>query len=285
METISIFEKQLELDTDQDELYKTNIFFNEYFSAFNKNPNLKENTEKILYEYSKESIYKTFNILKNTFEKKVNFISGSLDLKIIPGLIVFIGDGYIDGHGALINNKPYVFFDLSAIILNFNKYNIDLFVTHELLHGIHYSYNPCFYPKYYNSIEEKYFKRMIAEGIATNLSPTFSSSTIEDSYWMGFLNKKEVQIWVDNCEKMKNNIVYRINSSLKSSSFDEDLYHTLYTVSDLKHLTNSRLAYYYGSQIINELRDYKSINETLSTDYEYFKNCILSCFHKIDLNG
>ncbi len=50
---------------------------------------------------------------------------------------------------------------------------MDLFVTHELLHGIHYSYNPCFYPKYYNSIEEKYFKRMIAEGIAINLSPTF----------------------------------------------------------------------------------------------------------------
>ncbi|APF26532.1 hypothetical protein NPD7_1401 [Clostridium sporogenes] len=278
MKTIGIFEKQLELDTDQDELYKTNIFFNEYFSVFNKNPNLKENTEKILYEYSKESIYKTFNILKNTFEKKVNFISDSLDLKIIPDLIVFIGDGSVDGHGALVNGKPYVFFDLSALILNFNKYNIDLFVTHELLHGIHYSYNPCFYPKYYNSIEEKYFKRMIAEGIATNLSPTFSSSTIEDSYWMGFFNKKEVQIWVDNCEKMKNNIVYRITSSLKFSSFDKDLYHTLYTVSDLKHLTNSRLAYYYGSQIINELRDYKSINEILSTDYEYLKDCILSYF-------
>ncbi|ENK0557438.1 hypothetical protein B2H94_06635 [Clostridium sporogenes] len=278
METIYIFKKQLELGTDPKELYKTHIFFNEYFNVFNKDPNFKENTEKILYEYSKESIYKAFNILKNTFEKKVNFISDSLDLKIIPGLIVFIGDGYIDGHGALINNKPYVFFDLSAIIPNFNKYNIDLFVTHELLHGIHYSYNPYFYPKYYNSIEEKYFKRMIAEGIATNLSPTFSSSTIEDSYWMGLLDKKEVQIWVDSCEKMKNNIAYKIDSALKSSSFDEDLYHTLYTVSDLKHLTNSRLAYYYGSQIINELRDYKSINEILSMDYEYFKDCILLYF-------
>ncbi|MGO5064997.1 MULTISPECIES: hypothetical protein [unclassified Clostridium] len=278
MEIISIFEKQLEFDADANKLYKTHIFFNEYFSVFNKYSNFKENTEKILYEYSKESIYKTFNILKNTFEKKVNFISDSLDLKIIPGLIVFIGNGYIDGHGALINNKPYVFFDLSAIIPNFHNYNIDLFVTHELLHGIHYSYNPYFYPKYYNNIEEKYFKRMIAEGIATNLSSTFSSSTIEDSYWMGFLNKKEVQIWVDNCEKIKNNIVYRINSSLKSSSFDKDLYHTLYTVSDLKHLTNSRLAYYYGSQIISALSKYNSINEILSMNYEYFKGYILSYF-------
>lgn len=258
MKTIDIFKKQLEFDNDAKELYKTHIFFNEYFNVFNKYSNFKENTKKILYEYSKESIYKTFNILKNTFEKKVNFISGSLDLKIIPSLIVFIGDGSVDGHGALVNGKPYVFFDLSSIIQRFDDYNIDLFVTHELLHGIHYSYNPCFYPKYYNSIEEKYFKRMIAEGIATNLSHTFSSNTIEDSYWMGFLNKKDVQIWVDNCEKMKNNIAYNISLLLKTSSFDKDLYNTLYTVSDLKHLTNSRLAYYYGSQIISAL-DRKSV--------------------------
>ncbi len=88
MKTISIFEEQLELDTDPKELCKVHKFFDEYISVFNKNHNFKENTEKILYEYSKESIYKTFNILKNTFEKKVNLISNSLGLKIIPGLIV-----------------------------------------------------------------------------------------------------------------------------------------------------------------------------------------------------
>ncbi|EPY2276219.1 hypothetical protein ACXAT3_000919 [Clostridium sporogenes] len=278
MDIISIFEKQLELGSSSDELYKTNIFFNEYFSVFNKNPNFKENTKKILYKYSKEKIYKTFNILKNTFKKKVNLISNSLHLKIIPGIIVFIGDGYIDGHGALINNKPYVFFDLSTIIPNFHNYNIDLFVTHELLHAIHYSYNPLFYPIYYNSIEEEYFKRMIAEGIATNLSSVFSSYTIKDSYWMGFLNNKNVQIWINNCKKMKSDIGDKISLSIKSYIFDENLYSHLYSITDLKHLTNVRLAYYYGSQIINELRDYKSINEILSTDYEYFKDCILSYF-------
>ena len=59
--------------------------------------------KKILKKYYiniAKRVYKTFNILKNTFEKKVNFISGLLDLKIIPSLIVFIGDGSVDGHGA-----------------------------------------------------------------------------------------------------------------------------------------------------------------------------------------
>ena len=57
METISIFEKQLELGTDPKELCKAHKFFDEYFSVFNKNHNFKENTKKILYEYSKESIF------------------------------------------------------------------------------------------------------------------------------------------------------------------------------------------------------------------------------------
>ncbi|EPY2286719.1 hypothetical protein ACTQ4P_17505 [Clostridium sporogenes] len=54
MDIISIFEKQLELGSSSDELYKTNIFFNEYFSVFNKNPNFKENTKKYYINIAKK---------------------------------------------------------------------------------------------------------------------------------------------------------------------------------------------------------------------------------------
>ncbi|MCW6107042.1 hypothetical protein LAV45_10090, partial [Clostridium sporogenes] len=55
-------------------------------------------------------------------------------------------------------------------------------------------------PKNYNNIEEKYFKRMIAEGIATNFSPTFSSSTIEDSYNIFFCIFFKIMIFIKNTE-------------------------------------------------------------------------------------
>lgn len=54
MKTISIFEEQLELDTDPKELCKVHKFFDEYISVFNKNHNFKENTEKYYMNIAKK---------------------------------------------------------------------------------------------------------------------------------------------------------------------------------------------------------------------------------------
>src|SRR5690625_6578047 len=99
----------------------------------------------------------------------------------------------------LIKGKPYVFFDLNAIIPRIDFYNFNVFATHEILHAIHYYLNPEFYQLNHRTIEEKYLKLLLSEGIATHLSHVITkdrkstrlnSSHVAISYAVVCLKKK-----------------------------------------------------------------------------------------------
>lgn len=42
----------------------------------------------------------------------------------------------------------------------------------------------------------------IARGIATHFTSKKTAEPVEDIYWLGYLNKREVDIWMDKCENL-----------------------------------------------------------------------------------
>ncbi|WP_085829267.1 hypothetical protein [Clostridium massiliodielmoense] len=150
---------------DIENFLKNNLFFKEYIEVFNRKESFKDNiisVDKGQINYISDKLIKEFNKISNVFCKK------GLENNI--GLIIFIGDGSIDGHGIIIDNNTYVFIDLSAIIPNISKYNLSTFMVHETIHALHYDLNKEFYPKNYLSVEDRFFKKLISEGIATEFS-------------------------------------------------------------------------------------------------------------------
>lgn len=230
--------------------------------------------------YTLQDVNKTVSFLKSLAEEMLKYISKSIDRNIDVGFITFFGDCSYDGHGILIDGKPYVFFDLNAIIPRLGFYNFRTFITHELLHAIHYYLNPNFYRANYQTVEERYFKLLFAEGIATHLSSVITSEKMEYAYCFGYISKKQVMEWIRNSEKMKSHIGNDINKAINRSTLDNSLYNRLFGIEDFSMLTSYRLGYYYGSEIIKWLLEYKNINDVLTLDYNQASKSIYRYFIK-----
>lgn len=259
----SIFMEVINLADKQVKLYSRNFidspFFREYFRLFNTNTNFMKDTSQLMQTYSLQDISDTVSFLESLALEMIKLININLNREIDLGIITFFGDCSYDGHGILIDGKPYVFFDLNAIIPRLDVYNFRVFIIHEMLHSIHYHLNPDFYRENYRLVEEKYLKLMLAEGIATHLSFLISKEKVEDAYWFGYLKQDQVWDWIRNCEKIKDEVGNDLRQSIDTGTLDNYLYNRLFGIDDFKMLTSYRVGYYYGAEIVKGFLEEREI--------------------------
>ena len=274
--------KQMNLD-NINKIFGQESFFQEYFKVFCKNKPFDEKVIKsIKHDIDIETVINLSNQLISIFEDKSAILS-RIGIKNEIGLIIFIGDGTIDGHCIILENYSYVFVDLKAIILRSNKnFNLDAFLSHEIIHAVHYDLNKEFYPKNYNSIEDTYLKTLIAEGCATYMSMYLFGISENLGYWLGFLETDEVSEWICNCKKIKTDIGISLRKLIINKEFDVDMYNKLFCIKS-EEFTFYRIGYYYGCEIIRIIYCENNISKSLSIKFidmnkyinNYFKAAIL----------
>ena len=273
MELINIALDQIKKKSTPEQIFDRYDFFKEYFKVFNHNDKFTEDTIQSLKEMNINDILDTSHVLEEKVQEKIEKITKDIELEVLPGMITFIGDESFDGHGIILNGKPYVFFDLTAVTRRKDKYNLDMYVTHELIHSIHYGSQVSFYPGKYKNIKDKYLKRLIAEGLATFLANYYNNYNIEDSYWLGFLDSDKVREWIINCENNKNKIGDKLKVQINRNEFDENLYLQLFALPGSDY-ANGRCGYYYGSQIVEEAFQDKTVKELLGMKFYKFEKYI-----------
>lgn len=251
MEVLNLAEKQIKSKSLNP---IESAFFKEYFRLFNSNVNFEKDTKQLMQAYSSQEVSKTVSFLKTLSEEILYQINDILNRDVVLDIITFFGDCSYDGHAILIDGKPYIFFDLNAILPRLDFYNFKAFITHEMIHGVHYILNPAFYRGNYHTVEEKYLKLLFAEGIATYLS--------------------QVWEWVRNCEKMKNDIGNNLQQAINLGKLDNHLYNCLFGIDDFEMVTSYRTGYYYGSEIVKYFVEEKNINDVLLLDYKGAKKLI-----------
>ncbi|MUV38813.1 hypothetical protein JNUCC1_02684 [Lentibacillus sp. JNUCC-1] len=277
MEIINLAEKQMNGGTDCNVL--SGPFFREYFRSFNSNANFEQDTTQLMRLYTLQDVSETISFLESMAEEVLYRINDVLNRDADFDIIVFFGDCSYDGHGILIDKQPYVFFDLNAIIPRLDFYNFNAFITHEMLHALHYSLNPDFYRGNFRAVEERYLKLLLSEGIATHLSYVISEEKIEDTYWFGYLKSEHVWDWVKNCETMKADTGADLHRAIDAGKLDNTLYNRLFGIEDFTKLTSYRTGYYYGAEIVKDfLADREDVNEVLTLDYSKAKDIIHDYF-------
>lgn len=261
------------------EIFTQELFFEEYFKVFRKNKPFDDNIiNSIQHDLDINDVINLSNILIIKFEKQADILSKN-GIKSDIGLIIFIGDGNIDGHSINLSNSTYVFIDIYAIISRSNKnYDLEAFLSHEIIHAVHYDLNKEFYPENYNLTEDKYLKTLIVEGMATYMSISLFGIPENSAYWFGLLAKHEINEWVCNCEKMKTNIGINLKELISDSKFDKNIYDKLFCVIKSEEFTSYRIGYYYGCRIVKMIYFQNSINEVLRLEFNDIKKYINAYF-------
>lgn len=265
-------------------------FIDSYYSLSNAFNNIYDNKESLLNAI-KSNIQSTDDEDLHSFaadlKDKISIVSEKLmkelHINSFPDTVLFIGDGTIDGHGLLVNDRAYGFFEVTTLMKTIAFYNLEVFLAHELMHPVHYHINNSFAPNRWLGTEERYFKRMLNEGIATYFSSKVLGVPIKDAYWFGYLGDEELDVWLENCEEMKQNISNRLSLSLKSRKLDQELQLQLFSIVGFENLTKYRLAYYYGTKIVEELNKSYCLEEILKLDYIVLRKCIYSYFNLKDI--
>lgn len=273
---INLAIKQMECQ-DMNEIFYEAPFFREYFKVFCGNKQFNENViEAIKCDFDMNNVIDLSNKLISIFKNKLTILSKG-EIKNEIGLIIFIGDGKIDGHGIIVSNSSYVFIDLKAIVSNVN-YDLDAFVSHEIIHAVHYDLNKEFYPKNYNSIADEYLKFLIAEGAATYFSMRLFEVPENIGYWVGILEDDEINDWKNNCERLKVSTGIRLKELISNDKFDKNTYNKLFCIKKSEKLTLYRMGYYYGCEIIKNLCNNNNIKQVLRIKFSNIKEYINDYF-------
>lgn len=223
-----------------------------------------EDKIKSIDKDARDLLHRTSLQIREEFKSIIPNLNTLFPSVNIKGLILLIGEGNIDGHGILVDGEPYVVIDLLTLASSIDIYDLESFLIHETVHAIHYYLNPQMYFNNYRNIEDHYFKRLVAEGIATFVSGEFVKD--EKEYWLGFFDPSQTNTWKNNCEIRLGDISKKLSSAISSDKVDEDLYYDLFSVTDPEQLENSRLAYYYGSQICSKNIGEQSFEDLLKKE-------------------
>lgn len=278
---INIANRQLE-NEDIIEMFLQEEFFREYMSVFNANKYFKEETSenvKILKHDCalKQNIMEISNLIIKEFKVKLNELK-QLGIQHDIGLILYIGDNNVEGHGILIENQGFVYVNLAVMLKNIKDIDLGSFMAHEIMHAVHYTLNNEFYPGNYKTPKDTYMKLLFEEGMATYTSMRLFNLLAYKSYWLGSLSSDEVEQWIYNCENCKLSYGEEIEKEFKSPHLNKELYSTLFTVKNDKDIKASRIAYYYGAKIVSMLNDKMGIDSILLLDYKSVEEYIYKYF-------
>ncbi len=250
-------------------------FFNEYLSTLESREQFEMNINSILENNDPDLTRANIDLLTTRLSLLPFLINRIKEDLVIPDIIFLIGLNNFDGHGLIINRKPYIFLNMTRMneMLKNKSFTIDVHLLHEMFHAIHYFYSPSFYIKSYSSIEHQYLKRMIAEGVATYFSKCAGEARFEEALWLGLIGKKHFDEWLENCNEKKGSIWNSIRKAISTSNFDVSLNNTLFAIPGLRSedLIKGRLGYYYGTEIVKKASKEGEITKILSLDFDKFK--------------
>ena len=253
------------LEKDSLDLYKKNMpeLLEHYFkywaleSYFHKS--LKTESE---VKEKTEMIKSRLDFIKN---KLNDFGFDTSDVEII----LFVGQNCTNGHAFKKEGKFIVWLPVEAY--ESNK-DIDIFVTHEIIHALHYTKNPDFY---FDTKEEKINvgRQIITEGLATYLTSKVLNISDEKALWADFLSRDELKKWFDSCEAKKYELYDFVLKNFNSS--DEDI--QIFWANDPKDIYKYRSGYFVGLDLIKEFVKEENVSDKdiLEIDRKDFEGKII----------
>jgi uncharacterized protein YjaZ len=222
--------------------------FNHYFKYWANIDYWHKELEKNEVNERLNKIKEKLTYIENKFEEK------GFNLENIE-VILFVGQGTTNGHAFQKDSSFSVFIPIEAYK---SEKQMEIFITHEIIHALHYQKCP---ELYFNNIEEKENteRQLITEGVATFLTKEFLKISDEEVLWADYLTEEELNVWLNECKKEKDLVLNEIENN-------DDKIKEIFLANDPGDIRKYRVGYYIGLEMVKELVSEKglSIKEVLN---------------------
>jgi len=155
-------------------------------------------------------------------------------------VVLFVGKNTTNGHAALLDEEWWVWLPVEAYA---SEFQVNTFVTHEILHGLHYQRHPKLF---FRTRKQKYLlsRQVITEGLATFGSMTVLGVDRQQALWADYLSDMEYITWWKEYKNQRRKIANYILQNWNTDSKG------LFEANNPKDIFNFRAGYAFALEVI-----------------------------------
>ena len=157
-------------------------------------------------------------------------------------VVLFVGQKTSNGHAFKDGNSFVVWIPVETYKTHLDA---EVFVTHEIIHALHYVSCPGFY---FNDLTEKrqVSRQLITEGLATYLSMTALAIDEGAALWADYISPEAVKAWLCRCRDSEAELKQYLLNVFSSGSPEIGLFYA----KDPHDIFQYRAGYYIGLKFI-----------------------------------
>jgi uncharacterized protein YjaZ len=182
-------------------------------------------------------------------EKKIK--KYGLDISSLK-IVLFVGQNTSNGHAFRDGSDLIVWIPIETYS---TPLMVDVFVTHEIIHALHYLRSPDFY---FNTVAEKrsVLRQLITEGIATYLTKHIMRISQAEALWADFLSKQKIKAWLKECRQKEKELCKFVLNNFSSTSPELALFYS----SNPRNIYEYRAGYFLGLRLVDLIVRTEGIN-------------------------
>lgn len=201
---------------------------------------------------NKAEVKKRLNLIEprlSRVEKKIN--SSGFNISFLK-IVLFVGQSTSNGHVFKDNKEFIVWIPIETYS---TPLQVDVFITHEIIHSLHYLKLPDFY---FNNLTEKRLtsRQLITEGVATYLTKHIIKITQGKALWADFLSKEKTKIWFRECQQKEKELFKFVLKNFSSTNPEISLFHA----KNPRNIYEFRAGYFVGLKLLDQIVKTKKMN-------------------------
>jgi len=179
--------------------------------------------------------------LEHIVHKLAAFGLDTTDLQVV----LFVGQKTSNGHAFKDGNRFVIWIPVETYK---TPLDAEVFVTHELVHALHYADCAEFY---FSNLQEKHLvsRQLITEGLATYLSMVVLNIDEGTALWADYISAEAINDWFDQCRKREPELKKYILDNFSSSNPEISLFYA----NDPHDIFQYRAGYYIGLKFIEQV--------------------------------
>ena len=162
-------------------------------------------------------------------------------------VVLFVGADTTNGH-AFWDESIQSFVVWLPVEAYTTPLQVDVFVTHEIIHALHYTREPEFY---FQDEKGKYLvgRQVITEGIATWGTQSITGKDDVTTLWADYVSPSFAERWYKRCHIQSQAMAQRILGEWNESREENEWF----SMWDENDVTRYRGGYYVGLQVIKRV--------------------------------